>query len=122
MLRALAGAPLGEHFPDEGAGALTHVHETLPFEIAIGLHHRGRVDPQPRRELSHRGQGLPWPQLAGCDRDPDAAGDLRIKRRGTSGIYLVEHRNPYCIVVTIHYYYWQLSSRGMSFPGTREEP
>src|SRR5438094_4503198 len=47
------------------------------FEIAIGLHHRGRVDPQPRRELSHRGQGLPWPQLAGTARSEEHTSELQ---------------------------------------------
>jgi len=37
LARALAGPPFGTTFTDERACSLAHLHETLRFEIAIGL-------------------------------------------------------------------------------------
>ena len=53
-----ARAALGRDVGDETAGTLSHFHESLLFEIAVGLHDRRGIHPQARRQRAHRRQRI----------------------------------------------------------------
>jgi hypothetical protein len=75
----------------ERARTLTHLHEPLPLQVAVRLHHRRRVHAQRGRQLPHRRQRLPSSILLRRHRHADACGNLLVERYGTAWIDLVVH-------------------------------
>ena len=67
------------------------IDHAIVLELAVRLHHGGRIDAQRAGEGPHGGQGVARRQLARRDRNADARGDLRVDRCGTAGIDVVEH-------------------------------
>src|SRR5947209_389864 len=88
---AIAFASVGGDVLDESARALSGRDQAFILEIAVGLNHRRRIDAQLRGERANGGERFARGKLARGDAHPDSGGDLRVQRRGTTGLDMIEH-------------------------------